>query len=100
MISDREMERILREEPDEAKVMAAVREYRAQQVENKQLICDLLCATLQATRDQHDLKSLTYQELDEDTQHVTIAWENGGTSVNVSLDSGISMIRDILKALR
>ena len=99
MISDREMERILREEPDEDKVLQAIHEYRAQHIEDKQYICNLLCAALRATRDQHDLKSLTYQEIGPDEQQVTIAWENGGTSVNVSMDSGIAMMRDILKAL-
>ena len=67
--------------------------------ENKQEICTLLCKTLQATRDQHDLQDLIYQENGPDEQQVTIVWENGGTSVNVSMDSGIAMIRDILRAL-
>jgi hypothetical protein len=30
---------------------------------------------------------------------VTLAYEGGGTSVNVALDSGIAMIRDILRAI-
>ena len=95
-MTDREMERILQEEADEDKVMQAVREYRAERTENKQEICDLLCATLKATRDQHDLESIMYHD---DTETVTLAYEGGGRSVNVALDSGIAMIRDILRAL-
>jgi hypothetical protein len=102
-MNDKQLEQILQEEPDEAKVWQAVVEYRKaymQGREDKQLICDLLCAALKATRDQQDLQSLTYHYNGPDDQMVTIAWSEGGTSVNVSMDSGIAMIRDILKALR
>ena len=61
--------------------------------------CDLLCEALKATRDQHDLKNLVYHREGTDDELVSIVWENGGTSVNVSMDSGIAMIRDILKAI-
>jgi hypothetical protein len=102
-MTERELERILAEESDPDVVSAAVVAYRAEHyrpVEDKQLICDLLCKTLQATRDQRDLVSLTYHKLGPDDEQVTIAWSEGGTSVNVSLDSGVAMIRDILKAIR
>lgn len=102
-MNDKQLEQILQEEPDEAKVWQAVTEYRKaymQGRENKQRICDLLCAALKATRDQQDLQSLTYHYNGPHDQMVTIAWSEGGTSVNVSMDSGIAMIRDILKALR
>lgn len=99
-MTDREIERILQEEPDEAKVIEAVKEYRQERrFEDKQLICDLLLTTLKATRDQHDLKNLIYQRTSPDDEMVSIVWENGGTSVNVSMDSGIAMIRDILRAI-
>lgn len=65
--------------------------------ENKQEILDRLCFALQATRDQDDLKKLIY---DEDHEEVIICWDEGGTSVNVAMDSGIAMIRDVLKAFR
>lgn len=106
-MTDREIERIIQEEPDEAKVMDAIREYRRgfhrinlTPAEDKQHICDLLCATLKATRDQHDLEGITYHYNGPDEQMVTVTWESGGTSVNVSLDSGIAMIRDILTAIK
>ena len=58
-------------------------------MENKQHICDLLTETLRATRDQADLKRIRFD------------YEGGGhRSVNVSLDSGIAMVRDILRALQ
>lgn len=98
------LEQILQEEPDEARVAEAVRAYREEHYhvdrEDKQHICDLLFAALKATRDQQDLQSLTYHFNGPDDQMVTIAWPEGGTSVNVSADSGIAMIRDILKALK
>ena len=66
-------------------------------MEDKQVILDLLCRTLQATRDQHDLKALIY---DEDSEEVMICWEGGNGVVNVALDSGIAMISDVLRAIR
>ncbi|MBQ1203319.1 MAG: hypothetical protein IIX61_05910 [Loktanella sp.] len=68
--------------------------------ENKQAICDALCKALQLTRDQHDLQGIVYHVNGPDDQMVTLAWSEGGTSVNVSMDSGIAMIRDILRALQ
>lgn len=66
-------------------------------MEDKQVILDLLCRTLQATRDQHDLKALIY---DEDSEEVMICWEGGNRTVNVALDSGIAMVKDVLTAVR
>lgn len=66
-------------------------------MENKQEICDLLCEALRATRDQHDLKELIY---DEEHELVTVIYEGGGTTVNVAFDSGIAMIRDIMRAIK
>lgn len=69
--------------------------------ENKQHICDLLTDTLKATRDQHDLVRIRYEEIGPDHQQVVLDYEGGGhRSVNVSLDSGIAMVRDILWAIQ
>lgn len=69
--------------------------------ENKQTICDLLCEALKATRDQHDLVRIRYEEIGQDEQQVVLDYEGGGhRSVNVSLDSGIAMVRDILRAIQ
>ena len=66
-------------------------------MENKQLICNLLCEALQATRNQADLKKLRYNDK-AGNETVTITWQNGGKKViNVAMDSGTAMIRDIMK---
>lgn len=68
--------------------------------EDKQKICDLLCEALKATRNQEDLKLIRYEEIGQDHQQVVLEYKNGSCrSVNVSMDSGIAMIRDILKVL-
>lgn len=65
--------------------------------ENKQHICELLLPALQATRNLHDLKTLTYSE---DEEIVIATFDSGWTKkVNVACDSGIAMIRDILKQI-
>ena len=101
-MTERELEHILATEEEEYKVLEAVQQYRAERrrtVENKQRICDLLCATLKETRNQYDLQSIVYHYNSPDDQMVTLAYSEGGTPVNVSMDSGIAMIRDILKAI-
>ena len=72
---------------------------KVQDIEDKQHICDLLCEALKATRNQHDLQAIIYHYNGPDDQMVTLAYSEGGTSVNVSMDSGIAMIRDIVKSL-
>lgn len=63
-------------------------------VEDKQLICDHLLATLKLTRGQGDLETLVY---DPETEIVTGTYKNGGRiRINVACDSGVSMIRDIM----
>lgn len=69
-------------------------------MENKQLILDSLCTALQLTRDQADLEALEYKEIGPDEQRVIATYDGGGSrEINVSLDSGIAMIRDVLAAL-
>lgn len=64
--------------------------------ENKQHICDLLVPVLQATRNLEDLGGLIYEKNGE-WETVTAIFENGSTKkANVSMDSGTSMIRDII----
>ncbi len=66
-------------------------------MENKQLICDLLLKTLQATRAGEDISSLEYNECEET---VIIRFENGFIqNCNVAVDSGCAMILDIIKQL-
>ena len=63
-------------------------------MENKRTICALLLKTLRATDNAHDLVSLTYSA---DEEVVTALFESGGKRViNVSMDSGTAMIRDVM----
>ena len=65
--------------------------------EDKHLICALLAVTLQTTRDAYDLMSLKF---DEDAEIVTVRFTGGGIrKINVAADSGVAMIRDIMKHL-
>lgn len=65
-------------------------------MEDKQKILDLLLPALQATRGQHDLQELHYHA---ETESVMVVYEHGAFPVNVAMDSGIAMIRDVLRAL-
>ena len=65
--------------------------------ENKQEICDSLCATLQKTRDQKNLESLTF---DEALETVTAEYADGEKKeISVWGDSGIALIKDIIEQL-
>ncbi len=69
-------------------------------MENKQKICDLLLKAVQATSNAWDCEALNYEELPNGDEQVTIIWESGGKKVvNVSMDSGTAMIRDIMANL-
>ena len=61
--------------------------------EDKQKILDLLLPALQATRNLYDLQDLEYSE----ERDLVYAKFPGGTKVvNVAMDSGTAMIRDII----
>lgn len=72
-------------------------------VEDKQLICNLLCQTLQATRGGCDLKLLAYEN-DENRGYESVTAyffdSGGGEPIDVTGDSGVAMIGDIMKHLR
>lgn len=65
--------------------------------ENKQEICDSLCATLQKTRDQRDLLSLTFDK----TLEIVIAEYTDGEKKEIGVwgDSGVALIKDIIEEL-
>lgn len=66
-------------------------------MENKQHILKLLFICLQETRAGEDITALYLQE-DHDSEYVRITYQNGFHKfVNVTADSGIAMLRDILK---
>lgn len=65
--------------------------------ENKQKICDLLLLTLQATSNAEDTVSIVY---DDSTEKVQVKFASGGIRIiNVAMDSGTAMIRDIMNNL-
>lgn len=65
--------------------------------ENKQMICDSLRNTLRLTRNANDVWKILY---DPETEKVTVVFESGGKRVvNVAMDSGTAMIRDIMNNL-
>lgn len=65
--------------------------------ENKQHICDLLLDTLQATNNAGDIVSIIYDDI---TEKVWVKFDGGGIrTINVAMDSGTAMIRDIMSNL-
>lgn len=68
--------------------------------EDKQKILYALLVALKQTRDLYDLVDLTYQPA-QDMQFVIAKFTGGGTrKINVTLDSGVAMIRDVMEELR
>lgn len=69
--------------------------------ENKQVICRYLLWTLQKTRGLTDLIDLRYDEKRGIVEAVT--WRNGQMEkkkeINVEADSGIALIKDVIRAL-
>ena len=70
--------------------------------ENKQEICNLFCIALRATREFDDLEALEYwKDPEQNLEVVNARFENEAVkTVNVRMDSGVSMISDILKVIR
>ena len=62
--------------------------------EDKQKICDLLLPALQATRSLYDLQELEYSE-ERDLVYATFEGSYQKV-VNVAMDSGTAMIRDVI----
>ena len=68
-------------------------------MENYQVICTLLCVTLRQTRQYDDLQSLRHVE-EGSERYVIARFVNGSTrKITVTMDSGIAMIKDILRNL-
>lgn len=71
-------------------------------MEDKQEILNLLCKTLQHTRDGSDVLMIEYDGSNRDTgEEYAIIYFDGGASrkVNIHLDSGCAMIRDVMRHL-
>lgn len=68
-------------------------------MENYQAICTFLCVTLRQTRQYDDLQSLRHVE-EGSERYVVAEFTNGAIrKITVTADSGIAMIKDILKHL-
>ena len=67
-------------------------------MEKKQEICDRLLPALQKTRALNDLKDLYYRV--DPKEEVWAVFRDGSCrKVDVTADSGIAMIRDIIRAI-
>ena len=64
--------------------------------EDKQAICNALCTALQLTRSGSDISEIEYHP---EGEYVTVYYTSGHININVAFDSGIAMIRDILRGL-
>lgn len=68
--------------------------------EDKQLICTQLLDVLQMTRGLYDVEDLEYSADSTGTETVTALFRGGYTkTANVTMDSGIAMIKDILRQI-
>lgn len=68
-------------------------------MENYQVICSLFFLTLRQTRQYDDLQSLRHVEKGSE-RYVVAEFTNGVTrKITVTADSGIAMIKDILRNL-
>ena len=65
--------------------------------ENKQAICNALCKALKLTRAFHDIVLIDYNADSE--KAIVVFDEYNRVEINVALDSGAAMIRDILRGL-
>ncbi len=67
--------------------------------EDKQEICDALLKALQLTRQYDDLQTLQYYVRSNGDELVVAEFEQGVKRINVNMDSGAAMIRDIVSHL-
>lgn len=69
--------------------------------EDKKKICKKLFELLTLTRDQEALVSLEYMPTETHDEAVVATYRSGRKQeINVSMDSGIALIRDVVRALR
>ena len=68
-------------------------------MEDKKKILDLLLPALQETRNLEDLMSLVYVKLENGEERVIAIFPAGDKAVNITGDSGTSMIQDVLRGI-
>ena len=69
--------------------------------EDKELILTWLLQTLRNTVAGINLVNIAYKQLDDGDEQAILVYENGyRKTVNITADSGIAMIADIVKAMK
>ena len=69
-------------------------------MEDKALVTQKLFALLKTTREYFELESLEYGMAGSGSEFVTATFEDGRRqTINVTMDSGIALIRDVIKFL-
>ena len=69
--------------------------------EDKELILTWLLQTLRNTVAGVNLVNIAYKQLDDGDEQAILVYENGyRKTVNITADSGIAMISDIVKAMK
>lgn len=68
-------------------------------MEDKQAICDALLKTLKLTRGGSDIVSIKYDFDGLFTETVSIEFQHGRREIRVDCDSGIALIKDIMKGI-
>ena len=68
--------------------------------ENKEVIINYLCQTLKQTVAGVGLERIRYEQLSNGDELAILIYDNGyHKSVNISADSGVALMRDILRAI-
>ena len=72
----------------------------ARSMEDMQEICDRLLVTLKATRYYKNLRALAYVRTKAGSEIVIAEWGRGRQQeINVTMDSGVAMVRDIVREM-
>ena len=75
------------------------RQIESETREDKQAICNALCAALQLTREGADIERLEYRRRPGEEYVIIYRAGNYRHNINVAWDSGAAMIRDIMRYL-
>lgn len=74
--------------------------FKAMYLEDKRAVVASLCDTLKLTKACENLLKLSYSKSEKGTEVVVAKYRNGlELAINVTADSGIALIKDVVKAL-
>lgn len=69
-------------------------------IENKRMILDALSIALQLTRAYEDLQGIAYEVTQGDDEHAVLNFsERPSQHIDITADSGIAIIRDVVSNL-